>query len=187
MTASSVPTSSTTATAATHAAVDATPARWGFTALGIVRILLGFTFLWAFFDKLLGLGFSTPGERAWIHGGSPTAGFLGGSIEGGNPFAGLWTFFLGLNPLTDILFMAGLLGIGLALILGIGMHVAAVAGAALYLMMYLAAFPMTTNPLYDDHLIMAVLLVAMAGLAAGNHVGLGRTWRKVVGGNRWLV
>jgi hypothetical protein len=27
--------------------------------LGILRLAIGFIFLWAFFDKLLGLGFST--------------------------------------------------------------------------------------------------------------------------------
>lgn len=160
---------------------------WGFTLLGAVRILLGFYFLWAFLDKLLGLGFATPRERAWINGGSPTTGFLGGSIESGNPFAGIWKFWLGLNPFTDVLFMAGLLGIGLALLLGIGMHVAAVSGALLYLMMYLAAFPLATNPILDDHLIMAVLLLAMAGLAAGDHLGFGRPWRRLVKDNALLV
>lgn len=160
---------------------------WGFTALGIVRILLGFTFFWAFLDKLFGLGFSTPTERAWLYGGSPTSGFLGGSIEGGNPFAGFWEFWLSLNPFTDILFMLGLLGIGVALLLGIGMRVAAASGAAMYLLMFLAAFPMTTNPLYDDHLILAALLVVMAGLAAGDYVGLGRPWRRLVKSNSLLV
>ncbi len=160
---------------------------WGFTLLGVVRLLMGFTFLWAFLDKTFGLGFATPAERSWLSGGSPTTGFLGGSIEGGNPFAGIWEFFLSINPLTDVLFMVGLLGIGLALMLGIGTRVAAVSGCAMYLLMYLAAFPMTTNPLFDDHLVLAVLLLAMAGLAAGDHVGLGRSWKKLVKGNRFLI
>ncbi|MGP9846203.1 hypothetical protein [Brachybacterium sp. 107] len=160
---------------------------WGYTVLGVTRLLLGFTFAWAFLDKLFGLGFSTPSERAWLQGGSPTSGFLGGSIEAGNPFAGFWEFWLSLNPFTDILFMGGLLGIGLALLLGIGTRVAAASGAAMYLLMYLAAFPMVTNPLFDDHLIMAVLLIAMAGLAAGDHVGLGRRWRRLVAGNPFLI
>jgi hypothetical protein len=60
-------------------------------ALAVVRIAFGLTFLWAFFDKLLGLGFSTGADTnaagaktgidffskdAWIHGGNPTLGFL---------------------------------------------------------------------------------------------------------------
>ncbi|MFC0675482.1 hypothetical protein [Brachybacterium hainanense] len=160
---------------------------WGHRLLGVVRILLGFTFLWAFLDKMLGLGFSTPAERSVLHGGSPTTGYLGGSIESGNPFAGVWEALIAINPVTDVLFLAGLLGIGLALLLGIGMRIATVSGAAMYLFMYLASFPMTTNPLYDDHLVMAVLLGAMLLLGAGDHLGFGRPWARLVRGNRVLV
>lgn len=160
---------------------------WGFTLLGIVRIMVGFTFLWAFLDKLFGLGFSTPAEGAWLNGGSPTSGFLGGAIEGGNPFAGAWEFFLSIAPVTDVLFMAGLLGVGVAFLLGIGTRVAAVSAAAMYTLMYLAAFPMSTNPLYDTHLLMAVTVIALGALAAGDHVGLGTPWRRLVKGNALLV
>lgn len=162
-------------------------AGWGYTLLGVTRLMIGFTFLWAFLDKTFGLGFATPPEGAWLNGGSPTAGFLGGSIEGGNPFAGAWSFFLSINPLTDVLFMLGLLGVGLAFMLGIGTRVAAVSAAAMYTLMYLAAFPMSTNPLYDTHLLLAVAVLAMAGLAAGDHVGLGKQWSRLVKGNRFLI
>ena len=49
-------------------------------ALG--RIGLGWTFLWAFLDKVFGLGFSTPSDRSWLSGGSPTEGFLANSAAG---------------------------------------------------------------------------------------------------------
>ena len=42
-----------------------------------IRLALGWVFLWAFLDKLFGLGHATPAKRAWINGGSPTKGFLG--------------------------------------------------------------------------------------------------------------
>ena len=154
---------------------------WGFTVLGVVRILIGFYFLWAFADKLFGLCYSTPSERSWLNGGSPTAGFLGGSIEGGNPFAGVWQFFIDLNPVTNILFMVGLFAIGVAFLLGIGMRIAAASGFVMYMLMFLAAFPLVTNPIIDDHVIVGVLMLAMAGLAAGDHLGLGRQWRELVG------
>lgn len=180
-------TTPTTTTAAPATGQGAGPRAWGFTLLGLVRIFIGFYFLWAFADKLLGLGFSTPKEGAWINGGSPTTGFLGGSIEGGNPFAGIWQFFIDLNPITDILFMAGLLGIGVAFLLGIGTRIGAVSGFAMYMLMYLAAFPLVTNPILDDHVIIGVLMLAMAGLAAGDHLGLGVQWRKLVKGNAILI
>ena len=41
-----------------------------------VRLALGWTFLWAFIDKLFGLGFATPEGKGWIDGGCPTKGFL---------------------------------------------------------------------------------------------------------------
>lgn len=181
------PTAARTSTAASAVPDRTTPQPWGHTLLGVVRMLLGFYFLWAFVDKVFGLGFHTPHDASWINGGSPTQGFLGGAIAGGNPFAGFWQFWLNLNPFTDVLFMLGLLGIGLALVLGIGTRVAAVAGAALYLLMWLAAFPLESNPILDDHIINAVLVVALAALGAGDHVGLGMWWRKLVHGNKYLI
>ena len=153
--------------------------------LGVLRIALGFYFLWAFLDKTFGLGFATPAEKAWVNGGSPTTGFLSG-VEG--PFAGFFNGMAG-AAWADWLFMAGLLGIGLALVLGIGMRIAAVSGALLLLFMYLAALPLQTNPVLDDHLTMALTIVALALLGAGDVLGLGKVWKKlpIVRGNRWLV
>src|SRR5699024_11759706 len=65
--------------------------------------------------------------------------------------------------------------------------VAAVSAGAMYTLMYLAAFPIASNPLYDTHLLLAVAMIAMAGLAAGDHVGLGRQWSRLVKGNRFLI
>jgi thiosulfate dehydrogenase [quinone] large subunit len=154
-------------------------------ALAVLRIMFGFYFLWAFLDKTFGLGFSTPAERAWVNGGSPTRGFLSG-VEG--PFAGIYKAIAG-NALIDILFMVGLLGIGLALILGIGMRVAAVSGSILYVLMWTAALPMTTNPILDDHITGAMTLIVLALTAAGTTWGLGSWWagRPVVQKNRWLI
>jgi len=153
--------------------------------LGVLRIALGFYFLWAFLDKTFGLGFSTPAERAWVNGGSPTTGFLSG-VEG--PFAGLFNGMAG-AVWADWLFMIGLLGIGLALILGIGMRVAAVAGPVLLVFMYLAALPLTTNPILDDHITMALTIIALTLVGAGDVLGLGKVWKKlpIVRSNRWLV
>lgn len=79
-------------------------------------------FLSAFVDKTFGLGFATAAEDAWINGGSPTFGFLNFATEGKL----FHDFFAGLaGPVADWLFMAGLFGIGLALILGVGMRIAA--------------------------------------------------------------
>jgi len=51
-------------------------------ALAVLRVTIGFYFLWAFLDKVFGWGYHTPSAKAWIHGGSPTKGFLSGVAVG---------------------------------------------------------------------------------------------------------
>ncbi|MBC8091834.1 MAG: DoxX family membrane protein [Pseudonocardia sp.] len=188
--------SSTPATRAPSDPETTFRARGGPELLAVLRILTGLTFLWAFLDKTFGLGYATPAARAWIAGGSPTKGFLGGVDVG--PLQEVFRSMAG-NPFADWLFMIGLLGIGAALVLGIGMRVAAVAGAVLLMAMWLASWPMaalnaageptsSTNPFIDDHLVNAVLVIALAVYAAGDTWGLGRTWGRLplVRRNPWL-
>src|SRR5687768_17019113 len=70
--------------------VSARAARYVFAG---VRIALGWVFLWAFLDKMFGLGHSTLAKNAWIDGGSPTTGFLGKAVVG--PFKGLYNGMAG--------------------------------------------------------------------------------------------
>jgi len=158
--------------------------------LALLRIATGFIFLWAFLDKTFGLGFSTPTDRAWVNGGTPSQGFLMSDAVSG-PLKG---FFAGLaSPVTDVLFMAGMLGIGLAVMLGVGLRISAVAGSAIMVLMYLAEWPFTanaasTNPLVDYHIIYALALIVIAVTAAGDTWGLGRQWKTlpVVRTQSWL-
>ncbi len=143
--------------------------------LAAIRLGLGFTFLWAFLDKTFGLGFATPAAKAWINGGSPTLGFLG-NVEG--PFAGFYQSFAGAGW-ANWLFMIGLLGIGLALMLGVAMRIAAASGALMLVMMWTAVLPITTNPFVDYHIIDALVLVVLALTAAGKTLGFGRAWEKI--------
>lgn len=159
--------------------------------LSALRIATGWIFLWAFLDKAFGLGFSTPAARAWIHGGSPTQGFLTGPGVSGplKPFFGAIA-----GTTTDVLFMAGMLAIGVAVVLGIGLRISAVAGTLIMVLMYLAEWPFainaaSTNPIVDYHLVYALALIVAAALSAGDTAGLGRPWKKlsIVRGNHWLL
>ncbi|PZM88919.1 MAG: hypothetical protein DIU79_16155, partial [Actinobacteria bacterium] len=58
------------------------------------------------------------------------------------------------------------------------MRIAAGSGALLLVMMYTAVLPPTTNPVIDDHLIQAILLIGLAATNAGNTLGLGGWWAK---------
>lgn len=148
----------------------------GGILLGVLRLAFGFYFLWAFLDKTFGLGYATPGERAWIRGGSPTTGYLSG-VEG--PLAGFYQGMAG-NAFIDWLFMLGLLGIGVTLMSGAGARVGALCGAVMYLFMYGAAIPTTTNPFLDDHLTGALVMLVIAAIPASwSYLGLGEQWRKV--------
>jgi thiosulfate dehydrogenase [quinone] large subunit len=149
-------------------------------AVAVLRIAFGLTFLWAFFDKLLALGFSTGraddgtvdrfGDAAWVNGGSPTEGFLKFGADG--PFKSFYNSIAG-AAWADTLFMLALLGLGLALTFGFAMRIAAVSGAALYLMMWTVALPPATNPVLDDHILGAITLVVLALLGADKVWGLG--------------
>lgn len=165
--------------------------------LAVTRIVTGFIFLWAFLDKTFGLGFSTPAAKAWIRGGSPTSGFLGHSDTG--PLRGLFRALAGV-PLVDWLFMAGMLGVGVAVITGAGMRIAAVAGTVILMGMWAAEWPLaqltasgaasgSTNPLIDYHIIYAVVLISLALLHAGRTWGLGQIWERTSLAKQqpWLV
>jgi len=165
--------------------------------LAVLRITAGLVFLWAFLDKTFGLHYSTPWARAWINGGSPTKGFLK-SVEVG-PFQSAFHSMAG-TWWADWLFMLGLLGIGVALISGVALRIAAGAGVLLLAMMWFAEFPFaqhtsagvpsgSTNPLIDYHFVYAVVLVALAATYAGGTWGLGRIWARLpfVQRHRWAL
>jgi thiosulfate dehydrogenase [quinone] large subunit len=163
--------------------VTSSPAR---RALAVLRVAFGLTFLWAFVDKLLALGYSTGvgqdggldrfGPAAWINGGSPTEGFLKFGADG--PFKGLYNS-IGGAAWADWLFMLGLLGIGAALTLGIGIRFAAAAGALLYVLMWTVALPPANNPVLDDHVLGAISMVILGLTLAGDTWGLGRVWARL--------
>ncbi|MBL7499460.1 DoxX family membrane protein [Frankia sp. CNm7] len=154
--------------------------------LALTRISLGWVFLWAFLDKLFGLGHGTASKAAWINGGSPTEGFLSHGAVG--PFTSFYHDIAG-AVWADYLFMIGLAAIGTALLLGVGVRVAAGAGAILLVMMWTVVLPPENNPFMDDHLVYALTLILLAALNAGRSFGLGGVWARtaLVRGRPYLV
>ena len=168
-------TAATTARA-TDAVTETTVQKATRYVLAGLRLALGWVFLWAFLDKLLGLGRGTPAANAWIDGGSPTQGFLGKAVSG--PFEGFYHSFAG-AAWADALFMIGLAGIGIALIAGVGIRIAAAAGSLMLVLMWTAVLPPENNPFIDDHLVYAGVLAVLALTAAGNTLGLGAAWSRL--------
>lgn len=145
------------------------------TLLILMRLSLGWIFLWAFLDKVFGLGYATEAGSAWLDGVSPTAGYLEFATSG--PLAGIFQSLAG-NVVVDWLFMFGLLGLGIALILGVALRLAGYAGALLMLLMWLSILPKENNPFMDEHLIYGLILLAMPLADAGQYFGLGKAWAK---------
>jgi thiosulfate dehydrogenase [quinone] large subunit len=170
-----VPPQRVSAESGTEAGKGATVTRAVDYVWAIARISLGWVFLWAFLDKTFGFGFGTPAERAWIEGGSPTTGFLKGTSE--NALGGFFGNLAG-QAWVDWLFMIGLLGIGVALVLGVGMRIAAATGGLMMVLMWAAALPLANNPFMDDHIVYAIVLVGLALAGAGNTLGIGGWWSR---------
>ncbi|MDP2632058.1 MAG: hypothetical protein Q8P30_04840 [Candidatus Uhrbacteria bacterium] len=162
--------------------LESNPLIWGLLRLG-----LGWIFLWSFIDKLWGLGFSTEAGSGWLAGGSPTFGYLSFATKG--PFAGIFQA-MATSTLVEWLFMLGLLLIGLSLLLGIGVRVAGYSAALMYVLMYLAgAMPPEHNPFLDEHIMFAILSVGFALSPSGEYLGFGKWWKnqKFVKKNPWLI
>ncbi len=166
----------------------------------LMRVALGWTFLWAFLDKAFALGFSTGrdpatgvvdfyGKAAWIHGASPTKGVFAYALN-----AGWFTSFyekLGNVTMTaqgptanppawiDAVYMVSMLLIGVALITGVMTRVAAFGGLVWLAIFYTAtAIWPEHNPFLDEHVIEALILVGLVLANAGRYYGLGKIWQR---------
>lgn len=167
----------------------------------LLRLAVGWTFLWAFLDKAFALGFSTGrvlndvgatvridffGDAAWIHGASPTAGVLGFAMKG--PFADFYQTITGFQMTqagptsaawVDWVYMLSMLAIGTALILGIGVRLAAIGGIIWMAIFYTAtAIWPEHNAFMDEHIIAALVLAAVFLANAGRYYGLGKVWQR---------
>jgi thiosulfate dehydrogenase [quinone] large subunit len=130
-------------------------------SLAFLRITLGLIFLWAFFDKLFGLGFSTTPDKSWLAGVSPTSGFLSFAAKG--PLAPVFNAMAGCI-FVDWLFMLGLLLIGVSLVLGICRKISGYSGAVMMLLMWLAVLPPEHHPFLDEHIIYLLVLIGLANI-----------------------
>lgn len=148
----------------------------------ILRLGLGYIFLWAFLDKLIGLKVATCGttsvgcSEAWLHGGSPTAGFLGHATTG--PFANFYHHLAG-NVLVDWAFMLGLLFIGIGLFFGTWIKSAAVAGMVMMALMWSSLLWPGNTPGVDEHVIYFLALFGILTTSAKPLWTLKNRWIKL--------
>jgi len=162
----------------------------GHKLIGITRIVVGWVFLWAFLDKLFGLGYATTPAKAWINGGSPSQGFLTYGINHEGPFHLVFMDYLTPNyQIVDVLLMAMFLFVGASLLLGIGVRLASAAGLIFMISIWISAIPLENNPLIDEHILYALMLLIFATINAGKWMGLGNKWMNLpfVQKNKFLI
>lgn len=147
----------------------------------ILRMIIGYVFLWAFIDKVFGFGVATCKAKAigcsaaWIHGGSPTAGFLGHATTG--PFADFYQKLAG-HAWVDWAFMLGLFIVGVGLLFGTWIRLASMVGIGMLLLMWSALLWPANTPGVDEHIIYAVLLFGVALTAEHQPWSMHKRWLK---------
>jgi thiosulfate dehydrogenase (quinone) large subunit len=168
--------------------------------VAVLRVLTGWTFLWAFLDKAFAIGFHTgrledgtidffAKNAAWFNGGSPTKGVFAYALHAG-PFQGFYEN-LGNVQMTaqgptaappewiNVVYMASLLLIGLGLITGVMTRLAAAGGIIWMAIFYTAtAIWPENNPFVDEHVVYIVVLVGLILANAGRYYGLGKIWQR---------
>ncbi len=150
----------------------------GTTMLVVFRILTGWLLLWGFLDKMFGLGFETPAGSGMIDGVSPSS-FVVYVTNG--IFKDLFLSMAG-NWFVDILFMLGLLVLGITMIIGIASKLTTIAVCAFLLVMWMLVVPPVDNPVVDYHLILIAGMIATYCLGGFERYSLYERWQ-----DTWLV
>jgi thiosulfate dehydrogenase [quinone] large subunit len=135
-------------------------ASWFGPSLVILRVLMGWHFLYAGLTKVLNPGWSS-------------RGFLLNAIPKGNPIAGFWPYLANnwyciLDPMNAW----GLTLIGIALVLGAFVRWSAFWGSVMMLFYWAASLPLANSYLIDDHIIYIAVLFGLGAFGAGRYYGL---------------
>jgi len=146
--------------------------------IALLRVLVGVIFLWAGLEKLTAakafdasgfLKFATNGTLGWP--------FVSGEVAEGtvfNPTHGFWVSLAdnpGLMSIINVLVVAGEIGIGVALILGLFTRFAGAMGTLMMLFFFLAAWDFAYG-IVNQHLTYALICATITGLGAGRYYGL---------------
>jgi len=149
----------------------------------LLRVVVGVIFVWAGVGKLFNEG--VPGN--WTAQGFlkfATNGSLGWPFVTGtpdpkaiyNPTHDFWVSLAGnatAMTVVNNLVVTGEVCIGVALVLGIVTRFAGVMGAMMMAFFFLAGWAFT-NGIVEEHATYGVVLLALAGMGAGNYFGLDR-------------
>jgi thiosulfate dehydrogenase (quinone) large subunit len=133
------------------------------TALFLLRVVLGWMFLWSGINQVLDQKFSA-------------AGYVGGA----KAFKGFyhWLASPGVLPVVNFINEWGMTLLGVSLVLGISVRLSARLGALMMVLYWLPLGPLHPNShslIVDEHIIYAAALLYLAAVRAGRVWGL-ETW-----------
>lgn len=141
---------------------------WIGYSVFLLRIVMGWTMLWAGIDKL----------REGLDGLQPewtAAGYLQNAIPEANPFRDVFVDMAG-SSAVDFLVVWGMTLTGIGLLLGLFLRLSAFFAAVMMLFFWLSAwtgwFRLEHGWVVDDHLVYAVLLFGLGAFGAGRLLGL---------------
>jgi thiosulfate dehydrogenase [quinone] large subunit len=141
-------------------------------AIAAVRITAGAMFLTAGLEKALG-GFTA---AAFLKGATAGAPYLATAAEKVvyNPTHDLWVSLAAngtLMPVVNWLVVAGEIGIGLALVLGLFTRFAAVAGGLMMGLFYLALWDFS-HGIVNEQMLLGVVTIFLGVIGAGRYYGV---------------
>ena len=141
-------------------------------ATAVVRITAGAMFLTAGLEKALG-GFTAAGFLRGATAGTPYLATAAEKVVY-NPTHDLWVSLAGngsLMPLVNWLVVAGEIGIGIALVLGLFTRFAAVAGGLMMGLFYLAIWDLS-HGIVNEQMLLGVVTIFLGVIGAGRYYGL---------------
>jgi thiosulfate dehydrogenase [quinone] large subunit len=151
--------------------------------VALLRVVVGVIFVWAGLDKVFNGGASgnwtAQGFLKFATNGSLGWPFVTGTPDPKhvyNPTHDFWVSLAGNDlamTIVNNLVVAGEVLIGVALVLGIVTRFASVMGALMMGFFFLAGWSFT-NGIVEEHVTYGVVLLALAGMGAGNYYGLDR-------------
>jgi thiosulfate dehydrogenase [quinone] large subunit len=146
--------------------------------IALLRVLVGVIFLWAGLEKLTSAtAFSASGFLKFATNGTLGWPFVSGDVAEGtvfNPTHAFWASLAdnpGLMSVINVLVVAGEIGIGIALILGLFTRFAGAMGTLMMLFFFLAAWDFAYG-IVNQHLTYALICATITGLGAGRYYGL---------------
>lgn len=160
----------------------------GWSILGL-RLVMGYVVISAGLEKLA--------EDGWTNIGAWSADFyLRNVVPEGNPLRDMFLFFADHTWLVDPLVMWGQIFVGLGLIFGVFLRLAALGGALQMLMFWsaawedglLAGLPVAHGYLIDSSFVYALVLFGLGAWGAGRILGLDAQIEQteIVEENPWL-